>query len=189
MTHTDPVISHQDIVAAIRASTADVFATMLGLEITAEDMQTEPAVTAAPSSGVVSLIGLAGNWCGTGSLACTLAFACRMATHLVATPYDSVNEDVLDAAGEITNMIIGNVKTVLEEKVGPMGLSSPTVIYGRNFQTRSARIHEWIIVPFACGEERLFVQMCLAPNPDSRSRNGNKGTLRAGFQVPQVLTG
>lgn len=97
------------------------------------------------------------------------------------TPFESVNEEVLDAVGEITNMIIGNVKTALEERVGPMGLSTPTVIYGRNFQTRSARVSEWTVVPFECAEETLWVQLCIGPNQD------NRGTVRAGFQLPQVL--
>ena len=59
--------------------------------------------------------------------------------HLLITEYAAINEDVLDSVAEVTNMIIGNVKTALEDRLGAMGLSTPTVIYGRNFQTRSAR--------------------------------------------------
>jgi chemotaxis protein CheX len=96
--------------------------------------------------------------------------------------YDSVAEDVLDSVAEVTNMIIGNVKTVLENKLGGMGLSTPTVIYGRNFQTRSSKNQEWTVVPFDCESERLCVQVCLVPNPDA----GQQST-RAGFPVPHVL--
>ena len=53
------------------------------------------------------------------------------------TESPAVNEEVLDAVGELTNMIIGNVKTVAEAIVGPLNLSVPTVIYGRNFTSRS----------------------------------------------------
>lgn len=176
-------ITRADIVQAITAATHEVFSTMLGLEIEAGEVQWENAVAAAPSSGLVSLIGLAGSWSGTGSIASTGAFACRMASSLLMTSYEAVNEDVLDAVGEITNMIIGNVKTMLEEKAGPMGLSTPTVIFGRNFQTRSARIHEWTVVPFACERERLYVQLCIAPNRDNA-----RPALRPGFQVPQIVT-
>ena len=68
------------------------------------------------------------------------------------TPYDAIDEDVLDAVAEVTNMIIGNVKTALENRLGAMGLSTPTVIYGRNFQTRSSGNQEWTVVPFDAGE-------------------------------------
>jgi chemotaxis protein CheX len=175
-------ISREEIAAAIKRATEDVFSTMLALPITAGEVQAERAVASAPFSGLVSLIGLAGSWSGTGSLACTGNFACSMASSLLACTFESVNDEVLDVAGEITNMIIGNVKTALEEKLGEMGLSTPTVIFGRNFQTRSARIHDWTVVPFQSGDEVMYVQVCLAPNEPQRS------TLRPGFQIPQMVT-
>jgi chemotaxis protein CheX len=91
-----------------------------------------------------------------------------------------VNEEVLDVIAEITNMIIGNVKTVLEQKAGDMGLSTPTVIFGFNFQTRSAQAHEWTGVRFTSGGQEMCVLVCLAPaTPKSQ---------RTGFQFPQMLT-
>ena len=65
---------------------------------------------------MVSLIGLAGPWVGSGSLSCTAAFACKIASHFLSTEYAAINEDVLDSVAEVTNMIIGNVKTKLEGK-------------------------------------------------------------------------
>src|SRR3546814_14068538 len=56
---------------------------------------------------------------------------------MMMAEYDAVNDEVLDAMAEVTNMIIGNVKTALEERIGCMGLSIPTVIYGRNFTYRA----------------------------------------------------
>lgn len=183
MSENIPTVSRDEIAEAIRLATHDVFSTMLAMDLTPGDPQMERTVAASPASGLVALIGLAGAWSGTGSVACTGAFACSMAAGLLASPYDSVNEEVLDAVGEITNMIIGNVKTALEEKLGDMGLSTPTVIFGRNFQTRSARIHDWTVVPFHCGEETLYVQLCLAPSGEPQ-----RTTLRPGFQIPQILT-
>ena len=163
-TNAVPMISTADIVAGIQSATSEVFATMLDMKPEAGAMLPERSVAAAaPASGVVSVIGIAGPWAGTGSLACTGAFACSMASNFLMTKFDSMNDDVLDAVGEICNMVIGNVKTILEEKVGPMGLSTPTVILGNNFQTRSSRNHEWIVVPFRVKGESLFVQMSIAP--------------------------
>jgi chemotaxis protein CheX len=50
------------------------------------------------------------------------------------TEASSVDEDVLDAVAEITNMIIGSVKTDLEGELGPLGLSIPTVGIRTEFQ-------------------------------------------------------
>ena len=62
-----------------------------------------------------------------------------------------------------------------------MGLSTPTVIYGRNFQTRSAGNQEWTVVPFLLEGERLCVQLCLAPNPDAEedAKRGISDSSRA----------
>jgi chemotaxis protein CheX len=177
-------ISKDDIVAAIRASTNEVFSTMLSMEIASDEIMEPQAVAAAPASGMIALIGLAGPWSGTGSVACTAEFACKLSSQFLMADYPAVNEDVLDAVAEITNMIIGNVKTALEQKVGEMGLSTPTVIFGRNFQTRGARTHEWTGVRFSSGEHELHVQMCLAPNQDFAGQK----TVRPGFQLPQILS-
>lgn len=160
------MINHDELVAMVRSAAADVFATMLGSELEPGTAYTDNAAPVS-SHGVVSLIGLAGAWVGTGSISCTAPFACKLASQLMMSEYSAVDDEVLDAVAEITNMIIGNVKTSLEENLGPMGLSIPTVIYGRNFSSRTVGKQEWTIVPFTAGGERLEVQICLAPNRDS----------------------
>jgi len=176
------VIGQAEIAAAIKAATSEVFTTMLGMEVSSDGEVTRTEAN-SPSSGVVSLIGLAGSWVGTGSLVCSAALACKLSALFLMSEFEAVNDEVLDAVAEITNMILGNVKTTLEERLGAMGLSTPTVIYGRNFQTRSARIHEWTVVPFHCFEDTLYVQLCLAPN-----RDAGMATVRPGFQLPQILS-
>jgi chemotaxis protein CheX len=182
-TNTEPgqSMSQEELVEAIRAATEEVFTTMLNLTVTAGEMFVEKQ-EAVPSSGVVSLIGLAGSWVGSGSLACSETCAAKIASALLMAPYTAIEEDVLDAVAEVTNMIIGNVKTALENRLGAMGLSTPTVIYGRNFQTRSSGSQEWTVVPFALGEDRMCVQICIAPNVDKGKKNA-----RTGFPVPHLV--
>lgn len=176
-------VSEAELIEAIKHATHDVFATMLNLELMPGEVFLEKE-EAAPVSGVVSLIGLAGPWVGSGSVSCTAEFACKIASHLLQTEYPAMNEDVLDAVAEVTNMIIGNVKTDLEDRLGEMGLSTPTVIYGRNFQTRSAGTQPWTVVPFLLEGDRMCVQMCIAPNPEAA-----KKSPRASFPIPHVLQG
>ena len=174
-------ITQDELAEAIRGATREVFTTMLNLTVEAGEVFVEKE-EATPSSGVVSLIGLAGPWVGSGSLACSAGCAAKIASALLMTPYNTIDEDVLDAVAEVTNMIIGNVKTALETRLGAMGLSTPTVIYGRNFQTRSSGNQEWTVVPFVLGEDRMCVQVCIAPNTEN-----SKKTTRSGFPVPHLL--
>lgn len=165
------------LISAVKQSTTDVFGTMLGIEVEAGEVYSSLGFP-APTEGIVSLIGLAGPWMGTGSLSCNPQLAFKISGALMMTEYTAVEEAVLDAMAEVTNMVIGNVKTILEEQVGAMGLSIPTVIFGRNFSTKSAG-GSWTVVPFQCCSERLMVQVCLV-------KNSEHGKLsRVGFTNPQ----
>jgi chemotaxis protein CheX len=173
-------VHQQRLVRAICSATDEVFQTMLGLKAEAGEPFTNRNAP-GPSNGVVSLIGMAGNWVGTGSVSCSAELACRMSSLLLMAEYSSVNEDVLDAVAEVTNMVIGNVKTILEEELGPLGMSIPTVVFGRNFSTRAIGRTEWTVVPFQVEGERLEVQVCLAPHREAGSQ------ARSSFAPAEVI--
>lgn len=157
----------EQIVEIVHGATAEVLSTMLSMEVIAEPAYTDQA-GAPTTEGVLAFVGLAGTWAGTGAIGCSASFACHLCSQMLMNEYTAMNDEVLDAIGELTNMIIGNVKTRLEEDLGPMGLSIPTVIYGRNFSSRSIGNAEWTVVPFRHGDERLLVQVCLIPQGESR---------------------
>ena len=165
---------HTAITESLIRSAGDVFSTMLGSELASGEVTIE-ATPSEPNDGVVSFIGIAGNWVGTGSLTCSAAMACRVCAAMLMTEATAVNEDVLDAVAELTNMIIGSVKTDLEKELGPLGLSIPTVVFGRNFKTRNAGTVEWIHVRFLWDGEPLLIKMCLAPSekPHAVHHGGN----------------
>ncbi|MGH9628018.1 MAG: chemotaxis protein CheX [Bryobacteraceae bacterium] len=158
-------ITNEDLFAMVCGATQEVFATMLNLELQVGNGYVDNAA-AVSTNGIVSFVGLAGAWAGTGSISCSASFACKISSQLMMSEYTAVDDDVLDALAEVTNMIIGNVKTALEERVGPMGLSIPTVIYGRNFTSRTLGKQEWAIVPFRYGNEHMEIQVCLSPQKE-----------------------
>lgn len=100
------------IVEAVRAATEEVLTTMLGMEIRAC------------------------SWSGTGSIHCSASFACQLCSQCLMTEFHSADEEVLDAVAELANMIIGNFKNLAEADLGPLMLSIPIVVFGRNFPTR-----------------------------------------------------
>jgi chemotaxis protein CheX len=150
-------------------SASQVFSTMLGVEIGEGQVSMETGMPEG-NHGIMSFIGLAGScvgqtgsWAGTGCVTCSPEMACRICSLMLMTETVAVNEDVLDAVAELTNMIIGSVKTDLESQLGPLGLSIPTVVFGRNFNTRSAGRAEWIVVRFQLDDAQMVVRMFLAP--------------------------
>lgn len=163
--------TQDELVTMIRVATSEVFTTMLGVPIEAAPHSVE-ADAIQPVDGVVALVGLAGSWVGAGRISCSAALACRLSGALLASEYHAVNEDVLDAMAELTNMIIGNVKSNLEEELGPMGLSIPTVIFGRNYQARSSGVKEWVVIPFHCDGDALDIRLALVPNERAEFHRG-----------------
>ena|ERR1035437_8980241 len=154
-------MTHEMKVAIVREAAHSVFEMMLGATLTdCEPTREENAPV--HSDGVVSLVGLAGEWAGTGAFRCSADMAKKISGLMLMQEFSAVDQDVLDAVGEITNMILGNVKTTFEETLGPMGLSIPTVIYGRNFTTRSVGRCEWSVIPFELDGETLEIQISLA---------------------------
>ena len=166
---------HNLIVESISQSAGNVFSTMLGSDLASGEVTIE-TTAAEPNDGVVSFIGIAGTWAGTGSISCSPALACRVCSAMLMTEASAVNEEVLDAVAELTNMIIGSVKTDLEHHLGPLGLSIPTVVFGRNFKTRSAGSTEWINVRFDWDGDPLLIKMCLAPNEKAHGTHHGGGS-------------
>jgi chemotaxis protein CheX len=143
-------------------ATLEVFGTMLSMDAVAGPRFTEKAPQ-HPSDGLVALIGMAGAWVGTGAITCSGELACKLSSNFLMAEFASVNDEVLDAMGELSNIIIGNFKNEMETHVGTLGLSIPTVIFGKNFVARSAAENDWIAVPFDCGGEIMTVKVCMAP--------------------------
>jgi chemotaxis protein CheX len=157
-------VTQQEIEQAVSRAARDVFETMLNLPLEVDPSVMRTTIEPQSFHGVVALVGVAGSWTGTGHISCSPEFARRLAGALLMAEYDSVNDDVLDAVAEVANMIVGNVKTFFEEKLGPLGLMVPTVIYGRNYQTRSSGVKDWVLVRLRSGQETMDVNFCLIPS-------------------------
>jgi chemotaxis protein CheX len=158
------MIQAGSLVDAIDASTKEVFETMLGTKLTdSKRAQSEDPAAA----GVVSLVGLTGKWSGTGTFCCTPTTARLVAVRMLMldeteAESQTIDDDVLDAVAELTNMVVGNIKNLLAEEYGEMAISIPTVVYGRNFRFKSfAGTCEETCV-FDWEGQQFFIKVCLA---------------------------
>lgn len=157
------MMDQQAIVDAVHASTTEVFDTMMEIKIVPQDVFTETQAP-GPSDGVIAIVGLAGAWVGTTSISCSAEFACRISSAMLGAEYTAIDEDVLDAVAEISNMVAGNFKNAAEKDLGPLGLSIPTVIYGFGFSARTVGKEKWVVVPFSCDHGTFEVKVCLTVN-------------------------
>lgn len=152
----------------VSEATTSVFSMMLDLPVEIGESYVEPSGP-ADFDGVISIVSLAGPWIGAGRIACGVSLACRIASAMLMMEFDSATGEVLDAMGELANMIIGNTKTALEESVGPLVLSIPTVISGSNYRAWSGGSNKWTVIPMRCGEESFEIRFFLVPAPQNAS--------------------
>lgn len=159
-------IDRDFLIQAISESTASVFGTMLDSEVIAGPVGTDGDEM---EGGLVSLVGLTGPWSGSGSFCCTPGVAGRLYARLVMDAHsesDAITDEIMDAMAELTNMIVGNIKTILEARVGPMAITIPMVVYGRNFQFKRVGGATGISIPFMWEGDRIEVRLCLGPAPE-----------------------
>ena len=129
MTHTlveDVPVTPSDIIAI----TQEVWSSFLSLDLVPVDVDSAPL--AGPRlTGIVSI---SGGWQGSVVLECALAHAVAAAEAMFAADPGSLSGDeVSDALGELTNMVGGNVKSLLP---APSALSIPSVAEGESYTVR-----------------------------------------------------
>ena len=161
-------LDEKTIVAEVCSAVRNVFSTVLDLEAVIGEAQLDSPPEQA-SENVLALIGWSGHWKGTGMIGCSPQFACRIASLMLGTTYDSLGEDVLDALGEMANQIFGNVKTNLESTLGSMDLGIPTVLYGNNLNARSM-VSKAIFIPVTVEGRKFTVKVHMAPNTGQAMR-------------------
>ncbi len=118
-------------------------------------------------NGLISLVGITGDWGGSGVFCCSPVLASIICSRMLGQELDhtrpAIDEEVLDVVAEITNMMIGNIKNGLEPLTGPLAISVPTVIHGRNFQFRNACGLKGTALSFTSEGEEFEVRIALAP--------------------------
>ena len=157
--------THDQVVELVRDTTRTLFETMLSGELVALPGYRSSKVEEYEES-VFCLIGFTGDYVGSGSLHCSGACAVRLASSLLMTEFEKVDEEGLDAIAEITNMIVGNFKNALEETVGVIGISTPTVIFGHQYAARNFGASEWTAVPFTVDGDAFDVRIRLEKNKE-----------------------
>jgi chemotaxis protein CheX len=170
-TRTTISVQPEELAKMIFNATQEVFTSMMGCEIQ-QLPDTETTLTDS-FDGVLSLIGLAGPVIGNGVLACSAEAARDLSSQLLYTQFTSVDEQVLDAVGEITNMIVGGFKNLLEVHIGQLQMSIPTVIFGKNIATRNSRADVVVTVrcAFPKGQFELTVRLAAAREPGLNVRS------------------
>ena len=135
------------------------FRTMLDCEV--ERGQAALKENFSPKYEVSGIIGLSGKAVGTVVLSLSKEVAMQAASHMLMSENTEINDDVVDAVGELTNMVAGAAKSQLVEY--QLMVSLPNVITGLDHEVRFPSNVKPICVPFMTKWGPLALEVGFSP--------------------------
>ncbi len=141
------------------ASVRNAFLTMLNCEVRRGAINLKD--DSSPKYEISGIIGLSGRAVGTVVLSLSEEVALKSASTMLMCETTAIDADVVDAVGELTNMVAGAAKAELEEY--ELQVSLPNVITGRDHDVHFPSDVVPICVPFDCDWGPLALEVGLAP--------------------------
>lgn len=110
---------------------------------------------------VSGIIGMTGD--AIGSLAMTFQDECiiYIANKMLNENHTEMNKEVLDAVGELTNMISGAARKLMEKDNLAVFAAIPTVVYGKAHTVRHVIKGPSIVIPFQTEKGTFVIDVCL----------------------------
>jgi chemotaxis protein CheX len=108
---------------------------------------------------VVGIIGLSGpNSSGVLIISFEQSSIFEMLENMLGERYSTLSAEVLDAIGEMTNIVCGDLKRRLSELGYQISMASPTVVRGADAQLSQENRSEFISIPFSTSSGRFVVE-------------------------------
>ena len=141
------------------ASLGRAFRTMLNCEVHRGQLLLKSQQTR--HFEISGIIGLSGKAVGMVVLSLSTEVAKKATSAMLLCETDEINADVIDAVGELTNVVAGSAKAELAEL--DMMVSLPNVITGADHAIRFPSNVTPICVPFTTDWGDLALEVGLAP--------------------------
>ena len=112
---------------------------------------------------VTGLIGLAGDNV-TGNLIISFDEPCILAivNKMLMETYTEINDQIVDAVGEMTNMIAGGAKSKLAEEGFSINMATPAMLVGKSIKIAQLTTTPILTIPFETNEGKFVIEASLA---------------------------
>ena len=149
-----------EIINPFLAATINVIETMAAMKVTPQ----KPVLKQGNKSwGVVSgIIGIAGKDIhGNLVLSFDEPSILEIVDGMLGEKHETVTPDVIDAVGEITNMISGNAKAMLSEKGYAFEMATPMMMVGQGVEITQLSKEPVISLPFKTPGGSFVAEICM----------------------------
>ncbi|MEE9913897.1 MAG: chemotaxis protein CheX [Deltaproteobacteria bacterium] len=113
---------------------------------------------------ISGIIGMTGD--ATGSLAMSFSESCiiGIVDKMLGEKHTEMNRAVLDAVGELTNMISGSARKLMEKDDLKVIAAIPTIVFGKAHTVRHVIKGPSIVIPFQTEAGSFVIDVCLKSN-------------------------
>lgn len=140
-------------------SLVNVLSTMANLELTpGKPKVKKDEVARGDVSGLIGMVGPQTK--GSFSITFEEGLALEIMSRMLGERPSSVNEEVTDMVGEITNMVTGGAKRILGEKGYDFDMATPMVVSGANHTISHKADGPKIIMPFESPFGAASIEIC-----------------------------
>jgi chemotaxis protein CheX len=109
-------------------------------------------------SGIIGMVGPQVK----GSLSVTFeeSLAFSVMYNMLGERPETLNEEITDMVGEITNMVTGGAKNILGDKGFDFNMATPTVVSGKDHSISHKSKGATILIPFTSGCGNAYIEIC-----------------------------
>ncbi|MGS2721996.1 chemotaxis protein CheX [Paraglaciecola aestuariivivens] len=109
-------------------------------------------------SGLIGMVG--DNIQGSMSISFEEGLALEIMHKMLGERHDTIDAEVKDMVGELTNMICGGAKNDLDKKGFNFGMATPMVVSGKNHTVDHQVDGKKMVMPFSHASGQLYLEMC-----------------------------
>jgi len=139
------------------SSMLNVMSTMAQMELTPEKPKLKKdEIAKGDVSGLIGMVSPETK----GSLSITFDEPLALATMkgMVGEAPDTVNEEITDLVGEITNMVTGGAKRMLSEKGFEFDMATPIVVSGKSHTIHHKSKGPVVIIPLKAKAGKAYIE-------------------------------
>lgn len=146
----------------LASSVRHVLTTMFSLEA---QISMPPETHACTDALVVGSIGFTGEINGVVYIQVNDHFAKVLAGRMLGLSEDELDGDemVNDVIGELSNMVVGSVKSKLCDQGAQCVLTIPSIVRGQDLHVQAIKPSERRLLGFRCGSDTIVIELLIKP--------------------------
>ena len=154
-------IAVYDIKGRIVESVTELFSTMLDMEISLGDEETESGVIDADL--IAGMLSFVGDVVGNFRVQVSVDFARMMTAQMLGMEIDEIEgqDEIKDVILEVCNIVGGNLKSGFNDAGLSCVISAPTIATGKNFDIKTLNMARYERHVFHCQEHLFLVEACV----------------------------